>query len=232
VAARRAGELIELRVADSGMGISSDMLPHVFDMFTQERQALDRSHGGLGLGLTIVKRLIELHGGTVEAHSDGPGRGSEFVIRLPVAATPAAARQIGAGGVDSWQPVASRRILVVDDNVDAAHTMAEALALAGHETRLAFDGPAALAIAAEFQPDAAVLDLGLPLMDGYELAQQLVAMQEIRPVLVAVTGYGQVSDKHRTRAAGFDAHIVKPVDIPGLLKTLQELLRIESTPSR
>jgi PAS domain S-box-containing protein len=226
-ASKRGGQ-IELCIRDSGIGISADMVPHVFEMFAQERQALDRSHGGLGLGLTIVKSLIELHHGTIEARSDGVGRGSEFVIRLPSASAVAPVESTtGAAGEGGRAPAPTgRRILVVDDNADAARLLADALELVGHETRVAFDGPAALDVAAEFEPDAALLDLGLPLMDGYELAGQIAAAAagRPRPLLVAVTGYGQVSDREKSLAAGFDAHVVKPVDMPRLMNLLEQLL--------
>ena len=233
VAATEAGDVVELRVRDSGVGISAEMLPRVFELFSQERQTLDRAHGGLGLGLTIVRSLVELHGGSVEAHSDGVGHGSEFVLRLPRAhegagghATPAS-RDTHAGSA----PGTGRRILVVDDNVDAARLTAEALEAVGHDARVAFDGPEALAMAGTFAPDLALLDLGLPLMDGYELAEQLTAaMADKPPVLVAVTGYGQASDRERTEAAGFHGHIVKPVDFGELTQLLNRLLADERTP--
>ena len=218
---------IELRVKDSGIGISAEMLPRVFEMFAQERQALDRSEGGLGLGLTIVKSLVELHGGTVEAISAGVGTGSEFVIRLPLAPAASDAHRVSssnAGAIRRSGP--RRRILVVDDNVDAARMMAAALEMSGHEAQIAFDGPSALDAAATSRPDAALLDLGLPVMDGYELAQRLVAAHpDDRPILIAVTGYGQMSDRERTAAAGFDAHIVKPVDVPHLLELVDALCK-------
>jgi PAS domain S-box-containing protein len=219
-------EVIDLRVKDNGIGISSDMLPHVFDMFTQERQTIHRADGGLGLGLTIVKSLVELHGGTVSALSDGVGQGSEIAIRLPKASRAAAS---SAGADDSMRPIApsqhGRRLLIVDDNVDAARTMGDALRIAGYDTRVSFDGPAALDAAAKFEPDVVLLDLGLPLMDGYEVAREMVAARAGRaPILVAVTGYGQVSDQERTRAAGFSSHVVKPIDVPHLLGVLERLL--------
>jgi len=195
-------------------------------MFMQGRQAIDRAHGGLGLGLTIVKSLVELHGGSVEAFSAGQGKGSEFVIRLPaVASTEARVADRPRAGESAVPARSGRRILVVDDNIDAARLMADALEAVGHETRVAFDGPAALEAASAFGPDAALLDLGLPLMDGYELAQQLLARCSARPpLLVAVTGYGQRSDRERTRAAGFQAHVVKPVDFQHLTALLDRLL--------
>jgi len=226
LSARRDGGHIEIRVKDSGVGISADMLPRVFELFAQERQRLDRSHGGLGLGLTIAKRLVEMHHGTIAAHSDGAGTGSEFIIRLPLASASADVRTGERPNAKGARAGSSRRILVVDDNADGARLLADALELVGHEIRLAFDGPTALEAAADFLPDAALLDLGLPVMDGYELAGQMIARSKgrRRPVLVAVTGYGQASDQERTRAAGFDAHVVKPVDIPRLISLVESLL--------
>jgi PAS domain S-box-containing protein len=227
IAARRSNGQVELSVRDSGIGISADMLPRVFDLFTQERQTLDRARGGLGLGLTIVRSLVELHGGTVQASSEGPGKGSEFVMRFPEAAASATGEPPGrfAAGIPGSAGRTGRRILVVDDNVDAARLTADALEAVGHEARVAFDGPAALEIAETFHPDVALLDLGLPLMDGYELAQQLsTGTPPRRPLLVAVTGYGQPSDHDRTNAAGFDAHVVKPVEFSHLTDLLDRLL--------
>jgi signal transduction histidine kinase len=224
--ARRDGGHIALHVADSGTGISADMLPHIFEMFAQERQALDRSRGGLGLGLTIVKSLVELHEGTVEAHSAGAGQGSEFVIRLPAATAPFSEEPAVLPDSTGRSRISSgRRILVVDDNVDAARLLAEALQIVGHDTRVAFDGPGALAAAGAFQPHAALIDLGLPLMDGYELARQMIAAGDGHrpPILIAVTGYGQVADRQNSHAAGFDAHIIKPVDVAKLISVLDGL---------
>jgi signal transduction histidine kinase len=216
---------VRITVKDSGVGISPDMLPRVFELFAQERQTLDRSHGGLGLGLTIAKRLVELHNGTIEARSEGLGRGSEFIIRLPPALADEHARTSQALRKKLSPTAAGRRILIVDDNLDAARLMSDALEVVGYDTRVAFDGPTALATAAEFRPHAALLDLGLPLMDGYELAERMrTARGQRRVVLVAVTGYGQVSDREKSRAAGFDAHVVKPVDVPRLISLLEQHL--------
>jgi PAS domain S-box-containing protein len=224
IVARPADQDVVLSVQDTGIGIAADKLQRIFDMFAQERQALDRSHGGLGLGLTIVKSLVELHGGSIRARSEGVGKGSEFVIRLPGAGS----AETSAAAVRVGRPLShhgtGRRILVVDDNVDAARLMAEVLEAVGHDARVAFDGPTALDLAARFQPDAALLDIGLPLMDGYELAQLLARLCSPPPVLIAVTGYGQASDHDRTRAAGFHAHIVKPVDLQELTTMLARLL--------
>jgi signal transduction histidine kinase len=230
VDAHADGEHIVLGVKDSGIGISSEILPHVFEMFTQERQALDRSQGGLGLGLTIVKSLVELHDGTIEARSDGVGKGSEFIIRLPAIAAHLEEQKLAAPVPTELARVSSgHKILVVDDNMDAARLLAEALEIVGYDTRIAFDGPDALDVAAEFQPDAALVDLGLPVMDGYELCGQLIAASVgRRPVLMAVTGYGQATDREKSEAAGFDAHVVKPVDVPALIGLLDRLLAAQS----
>jgi PAS domain S-box-containing protein len=227
IAAARDRDAVELTVTDTGIGIAPEMLPVVFDMFSQGPQALDRSHGGLGLGLTIVRSLVALHGGSVEARSEGVGRGSEFIIRLPALET--ASRAGHARAVDHQvverQPRTGRRVLIVDDNVDAAHLIADVLESVGHEARVAFDGPAALDLVPGFQPHVALLDIGLPLMDGYELARQLVALAGgTRPLLVAITGYGQASDHDRSRQAGFDAHLVKPVDVDELIALVDRLL--------
>ena len=219
---------VVLSVRDTGIGISPEVLPRIFDLFVQERQALDRSEGGLGIGLTIVRSLIERHGGTVAARSDGPGKGSEFIIRLPLtqradadvdpppAPHAAAAAAPGAGAV---------RILVVDDNEDGAEMLAAVLDSRGYDTRVAHDASAALSVAAAFAPDVAFLDLGLPVMDGYELAAHLRELPGLAGVrLVAVTGYGQESDRRRTRDAGFDRHLVKPVDLDAIDAALKSLL--------
>jgi signal transduction histidine kinase len=227
-----AGEhdTIEVRVRDNGIGVSAEMLPHIFDMFTQERQALHRADGGLGLGLTIVKSLVELHGGTVSARSQGVGHGCEVVVRLPRAGAAVASSDAHDATHSAAVGRRGRRVLIVDDNVDAARTMADALDLAGYDTRVSFDGPAALDAAASFEPDALLLDLGLPIMDGYEVAREVMGMPTVRkPVLVAVTGYGQLSDQERTRMAGFTSHIVKPIDTPQLVAVLERLLTSEPT---
>jgi signal transduction histidine kinase/DNA-binding response OmpR family regulator len=219
VHAGREHDDIVLRVRDTGIGISPEMVPHVFDLFVQERQALDRSQGGLGLGLTIVRSLVALHHGTVSVKSEGPGRGSEFTIRLPVApAAEAAASPASAGTSEARASNANGlRVLVVDDNEDAADMLVHALRSKGHHARMANDGPAAIRICEEFRPSVAVLDIGLPVMDGYELAgrlREVPGMAHLR--LIAVTGYGQEADQQRTRAAGFDCHLVKPIDIEAL----------------
>lgn len=230
VAARVEDGEIVLRVRDTGIGIAADMLPHIFDLFVQERQAIDRAQGGLGLGLTIVRSLTELHGGRVEARSDGPGRGAEFILRLP-RATAASAHPTEprpASLLPVPQTARPRRVLVVDDNYDAATMLAEVLTLYGHSVRLAHDGVEALRAAEVFQPDLALVDIGLPVLNGYELARQLIqhpTLQGLR--LIALTGYGQEHDRNRSRDAGFAGHLVKPVD----LERLRELVESPSPTS-
>ncbi len=218
LSAKRDGEHVVIRVRDHGIGISKEALPQIFESFVQEARSLHRAQGGLGLGLTIVRSLVESHGGTVTAHSEGAKRGSLFTVRLPAASVGADAPLASTEGrFVSGVGIAAvpQRVLVVDDNPDAAATLADALAAAGHDTRVAHDGPTALRIAATFHPEVAVLDIGLPVMDGFELAERLKNANHVR--LVAVTGYGQESDVRRARAAGFDAHFVKPVNLERLL---------------
>jgi PAS domain S-box-containing protein len=213
-------EAIVLSVQDNGMGIPAEALPHVFDLFVQGQQAIDRAQGGLGLGLSIVRSLVERHGGTVTAHSQGPDRGSQFIVRLPCARDERVpALPVAPAPAAESEPL-RRRVLVVDDNVDAAEMLAAALALRGCEVALAHDAPQALELAASRSFDAALLDIGLPVIDGYELAQRLRALDNLRDArLIAVTGYGQPADKQRALAAGFHHHLVKPVDLR-LLETL------------
>ncbi|MFZ5896097.1 MAG: ATP-binding protein [Myxococcota bacterium] len=214
IAAAAEGEEVVLRVRDTGIGMAPEVLPRVFDLFTQGPQAIDRAQGGLGLGLTIVRNLVERHGGSVSAQSDGPNQGSEFIVRLPrvhpsripaaTAEEPRSSETEPTGG--------GTRILVVDDNEDAAEMLACALRLQGCEVQVAHDGPAALKLGSQTSFDAALLDIGLPVMDGYELAARLKELSGFRDAqLVAVTGYGQESDRKRALNAGFDEHLVKPV---------------------
>ncbi len=218
-AAREGGEAV-VRVRDTGAGIPGDVLPHVFDLFRQADRTLDRSQGGLGVGLTLVLQLVELHGGRVEAHSEGPGRGSEFVVRLPLPAElPPVAPSAAAAAAPA--AAAARRVLVVDDNADAAETLAALLQVRGYEVRVAGDGPAALAAAPQFRPEVVFLDIGLPGMDGYAVARSLRAAPGGAALrLVALTGYGQEDDRRRSAEAGFDEHLVKPVAPEVLLRSL------------
>jgi PAS domain S-box-containing protein len=214
-----------VRVRDNGMGIPGDLLPNIFELFTQGSRSLDRSQGGLGLGLALVRRLIEMHGGRVEAQSTGPGSGAEFIVHLPRIAVAPAQEGAGSAGGGAESKTAGVRVLVVDDNVDSAESMALLLSLDGHDVRTAFDGPGALAVAAEFRPEAVLLDIGLPGMDGYEVAKQMRGLPGLQKALmIAVTGYGQADDRARSKAAGFDHHLVKPVD-PEILSALLAALK-------
>jgi PAS domain S-box-containing protein len=210
--AEREGGTAVLRVRDTGVGIPPDMLGKVFDLFTQVDRSLARSEGGLGIGLTLVKNLVELHGGTVGAYSEGPGKGSEFVVRLPVLPTPQAPDAGPAEPAPGRAPP-PRRVLVVDDNADAADSLAMLLRVDCHEVRTAHDGPTALETAEWFRPEVVFLDIGLPRMDGYEVARQLRQRPGLKGArLVAVTGYGQGEDRRRAQDAGFDLFMTKPVD--------------------
>ncbi|WP_412069258.1 PAS domain S-box protein [Rubrivirga sp. IMCC43871] len=206
-----------VRVRDDGIGMAPSLVPRIFDLFTQADKSLDRSKGGLGIGLALVKNLVELHRGTAEAHSDGLGRGSTFVIRLPLAD----GRAPESASEDPTTITAdSLRVLVVDDNEDAARMSAMLLRMWGHEVRVAHDGPAALERAAGFHPHVILLDIGLPGMDGYEVARHVRQTSHLQSTrLVAVTGYGQDSDRRRSEEAGFDVHLTKPVE-PAVLKGL------------
>jgi signal transduction histidine kinase/DNA-binding response OmpR family regulator len=229
------GELADgglvVRVRDNGSGIPIEMLPQVFDLFVQANASLARAEGGLGVGLTLVRKLVELHGGRVEVQSGGPGAGSEFIVRLPV--------EDDGPQVESEEPESlpsqgggSLRVLVIDDNIDAVETTAMLLELYGHELRKAADGPTALALADEFKPQLVLCDLGLPGMDGYEVARRLRESDlGERMRLVAITGYAQEEDRRRAREAGFDDHLVKPVDPMLLLEMLQGLASA-GTPAR
>ncbi len=209
----------EISIKDNGIGIPPSMLPKVFEMFTQVDRSLEKAYGGLGIGLTLVKRLTEMHGGTVEARSEGYGTGSEFIVRIPV--VPALPRA-GNGTEQNARPeaAAGSRILVVDDNQDSALAMAMMLRLLHNETRIANDGVAALAAAEEFRPDVILLDIGMPGMNGYDVAKRIREEEWGRGIfLIALTGWGQEEDRRRSREAGFDHHLLKPVE-PTVLKKL------------
>ncbi len=218
-AAVEGGEAV-VRVRDTGIGIPPEMLSRIFGLFAQVERQEERSQGGLGIGLSLVKSLTEMHGGTVEANSNGPGQGSEFIVRWPLPTEEASASVKAA---PQQGPAIERavRVLLVDDNVDAAESLAMLLRLWGHEVAVAHDGPAALRAAAAQRPQVALLDIGLPGMDGYELARRLRSQTGLGPVvLVALTGWGQDEDRRRSHEAGFDHHLTKPVE----LAALQELL--------
>ena len=223
LAVERAGEEWTVRVSDRGQGIAPELLPRVFDLFIQGERSLDRTEGGLGIGLSLVKALVELHGGRVEARSAGAGQGSEFEVRLPVAVSTAPlAAQAPVPASAAGQ---RRRVLAVDDNRDSAESLCMLLQLWGHEARCAFDGRQALDVVEAFEPDVVLLDIGLPGMSGYDLAARMRERPTLREVtLIAVTGYGQEEDRRRVRAAGFDHHLVKPVD-PDTLERLMNTLQ-------
>ena len=212
------GEAV-VKVQDTGTGIPATLLPRVFDLFVQGDRSLARSEGGLGIGLALARRLVQMHGGTIEAQSAGAGYGATFVVRLPLAQ---AAASLPLGNVKPTQPSAvSRKILVVDDNRDAAQTLCAYLQGSGNSVRVAFDGPSAFALASEFQPDVVLLDIGLPGMSGYEVAALLRAEPRFRDtVLVAVTGYGREADRDRARQSGFNHHFTKPVDPAAILAAI------------
>jgi CheY-like chemotaxis protein len=221
--AERLGSDVAVSVKDTGVGIPPEMVPKVFDVFTQVGRSLERSQGGLGIGLSLVKRLVEMHGGTVTARSDGAGRGSEFVVRLPILiAPPMAPPRPELTRVPPATP--ARRILIVDDNQDSADTLDMLLALIGNETETAKDGVEAVEKAAAFRPDVILLDIGLPKMNGYETCRTIREQpwgHDI--VMVALTGWGQEEDRRQSKEAGFNDHMVKPVDHDALLKLLASL---------
>jgi len=219
----REGDLAVLRVRDTGIGISAELLPTIFDLFTQGDRALDRAEGGLGVGLTLVQQIVLLHGGSVQAWSEGAGRGTEITIRLPVFVEKPVEDlpQIAALDLPA-APQGIRRVLIVDDNRDAAESLEMLVQLWGHDVRSVHSGPAAVAEAERYHPEIVLLDIGLPGMNGYEVAQRLRELPGLETVtLVAVTGYGQEDDRRQSQRAGFDHHLVKPVD-PARLQGLIE----------
>jgi PAS domain S-box-containing protein len=223
-AERRGGEVV-LRVRDDGMGISPELLPRVFDLFVQGERTLERAQGGLGIGLTLVKSLVEMHGGAVEARSEGAGRGSEMVIRLPLL-SPREVASISdpVERPASAPPPSGRRVLIVDDNTDTAQMLTDLVSLWGHDAARASSGEDALRLAEAFQPHVVLMDIGLPGMDGYEVARRLRRGGGAEPLLVGITGYGQASDRSRAREAGFDHYLTKPPDPVAL----QDLLTHDS----
>jgi signal transduction histidine kinase/DNA-binding response OmpR family regulator len=237
VRVERHEDMAIFHVRDNGMGIPPDMLSSIFELFKQVDRSLDRSQGGLGIGLTLVHKLVGLHGGRVEAFSDGPNQGSEFVVHLPMwpeqerPPEPASTVLPQAAGGTGASPVMHRRVLIVDDNTDAAHSLAMLMEVSGHETHLCYDGQSALTEAQEFQPDVVLLDIGLPGLDGLEVARRLRAMTlSPRPMLVALTGYGQNDDVRRSKEAGFDHHLVKPTDPQTLIALMASQPHPESCP--
>ncbi len=225
----RAGGQAIIRVRDSGIGIARDQLLRIFDLFVQVDTAIERSVSGLGIGLALVRNLVEMHDGTIEAHSPGLGHGSEFVVRLPIMAV---AANVASAPPAASGPAPGRRILVVDDNQDSATSFALLLELAGNETYTAFDGAAALEVASKVKPDALLLDIGLPKLNGYEVCRRIRGEPWGKTiVIVAMTGWGQDDDRRKTREAGFDSHLVKPVDVEALNALLARNLRGERVDS-
>jgi CheY-like chemotaxis protein/anti-sigma regulatory factor (Ser/Thr protein kinase) len=225
LAARVEGRQMALSVKDSGVGIDLEQFPDIFDLFTQADRSLDRAQGGLGIGLSLVQRLVEMHAGTVEVKSEGLGCGSEFTLRLPLsaAAAPALPASPSVGIAASSTPAG--QVLVVDDNVDSAEILATLLRRSGHDVQTAYTGPAALDAAASHTPDVVLLDIGLPGLNGYEVARRLRQNPKLDGVrLVAMTGYGQESDLQLAWEAGFDEHLVKPVDFFVVKEVLTRLL--------
>jgi signal transduction histidine kinase len=217
LAVEQAGAEAVVRVRDTGIGMRPEILAQAFDLFVQGERGLARSEGGLGIGLALVRSLVQMHGGTVTAHSDGPGQGSEFTVRLPKLPDGAGARvALPAPAGTGARP---RRILVVDDNRDAADSLALLLRLGGHEVGVAYSGEAALEVVRMTPPEVVLLDIGLPAMDGYEVARQLRVQHGSQLLLVAISGYGQEEDRARSQEAGFDEHLVKPVD-PNAVRAL------------
>jgi PAS domain S-box-containing protein len=220
--AGREGTGVAVRVRDTGVGIEPAVLPQLFGLFVQADRTLGRSQGGMGVGLALVRRLVEMHGGSVEASSDGPGRGSEFVMHLPTSARSRQGDASGSAGAEAPPDPASRLcILVVDDNRDAADSLALVLRLEGHDVRVTYDGQTALEVAQGHPPDLALVDLGMPGMDGYELCRRLRAQPALAgALLVALTGWGQEEDRRRSEEAGFDRHLIKPVEPQSLHRLL------------
>ncbi len=219
----RAG-VVEVHVRDTGIGMTPDALANVFELFAQAAGPEHAVQGGLGVGLSLARSIAQLHGGTLVASSDGPGKGSEFLLRLPLAETPVTTRDVRD---DAASRLAGNRIVVVDDNVDAADSLGIMLSYSGHEVRVVYGGRDALATAKEFLPDTMILDLGMPEMDGYAVARAVRADPKLRETrLIALSGYGQLEDRRRTAEAGFDEHLVKPV----VFETLNAAL--ESPPLR
>jgi signal transduction histidine kinase len=222
--AERQGSEAVVTVRDTGIGMRADLLPRVFEMFMQGDRSLQRSQGGLGISLTLAKRIVELHGGTITAHSDGPDQGSTFIVRPPVASAPLPARPRASPEHERTAPTVSRRILVVDDERISAVSLGKLLRIKGHEIRTAHDGLEAVAVADEFRPDVVLLDIGLPKLNGYEVAYRIRHQPWGQGlVLIAVTGWGQEADRQCSQEAGFDHHLVKPVDPSTLAHLLASL---------
>jgi CheY-like chemotaxis protein len=214
---------VVVNVKDTGIGIPPDKLAGIFEMFTQVDRTLERSQGGLGIGLTLVRQLVEMHGGIAEAFSEGPGRGSEFVVRLPVLSEKPKVQE-PPQPTGKEQPTTARRILIVDDNPDSAASLTLLLKMTGNETHTSHDGLEAVAAAERFRPDVVLLDIGLPKLNGYDACRRIREQPWGKSmVLVAVTGWGQEENRRKSQEAGFDHHMVKPVDYGTFMKLLASL---------
>ena len=229
LSAEQVGEHVEIRIRDNGRGIERDAIDRVFDLFMQIDPNAGSALGGLGVGLALVRRIVELHGGSVHAFSEGLGKGSEFMVRLPIVAPmrPEVAENAANPAPEFSPPL---RILVIDDNEDAANSLCLLMQSMGHEVRAVYDGPAGIAAAQAFAPEVVLLDIGMPVMSGYEVARALRNTSG-RPVIVAVTGWGDESAKHKAREAGFDQHLVKPVTESSLIQLLAEVSSGRATPN-
>jgi CheY-like chemotaxis protein len=221
VSVHREGDSAVLRVLDNGSGIAPELLPRIFRLFEQGDRSLARSEGGMGIGLTLVQNLVRMHFGTVEANSEGLDRGSEFIVRLPM--MPVVPAQSSKKAADLEAANEKKRVLVVEDNLDSAETLATMLDMMGHEARVANDGPTGIDVFARFKPSIVLLDIGLPGLSGFEVAERLRADPAASSLkIIALTGYGSDSDRARSKTAGFDHHLVKPVDFEVLEKLLRE----------
>jgi CheY-like chemotaxis protein/anti-sigma regulatory factor (Ser/Thr protein kinase) len=219
--AERHDGQVEVRVRDNGMGIPPPMLRKVFDMFMQVGNTSDHAQGGLGIGLTLVKRLVEMHGGRIEARSEGVNKGSEFVVTLPLSTEPAANDE-AMQDPGEQRVVEPRRILVVDDNRDAAESLSMLLHGRGHEVQVAYDGLEAVGAVIAFNPDVVLLDIGLPKLHGYDAARRIRDLKGSGVLLIAVTGWGQDEDRRRSQNAGFDHHMTKPVDPEAICRLIDD----------
>jgi CheY-like chemotaxis protein len=218
------GDEVEVRVSDNGIGISAEQMPRLFEMFTQGESVTDRPPGGMGIGLSLARGLVEMHGGRISAHSAGPGLGSEFVVRLPLAESAAATAMAKAAATGAAAPPPPCRVLVADDLRDSADSLGLLIELMGHTVEIAYDGEAALSAAERFRPDIVLLDLGMPKLDGFEVSRRIRAAPWSESMrLVAQSGWGQEEDRRRTAEAGFDHHLVKPIDPTALEALMQKL---------
>jgi CheY-like chemotaxis protein/anti-sigma regulatory factor (Ser/Thr protein kinase) len=223
ISMRSDGEEVVASIGDNGIGIRSEILPHIFDLFYQANRTKGREQGGMGIGLALARSLVEMHGGQVEARSDGPGRGSVFVVRLPLAAAPSQDERVEGDATVASVP-ASHRVLVIDDDRDVGDSLGMLLQLMGADVRVAYDGEAALAVISGFKPHLVLLDIGMPGMNGYETARQIRKLPERQDlILVALSGWGRDEDRRHSAEAGFDHHFVKPMEVDAIENLLASL---------